>query len=295
MKVKESKVKVFTIEYDIDENGRPNSQMTINNVKFKCSQKANTTLQLIEHGITKSFKGSVPTSSKKHSGSPLKSTHSKVAWDENFSKDSDTRKYTPLRLNNASLLTKRLFSNFASKIKEFLLIRIFSLILIPSFAILYSMIVTLWPQHNIILHPEYWYEPIAPFLLGYILIVTATGIVDCSMVLRTDFILSWKAFITIFVAHSIGFLFPYISIYVIWVYILEFRYPMPFTGHLCYLVGSLFKGMQLWFYFPYEWRTKNQRFRKRLLAYLSFFPLQIVLAQGLSLLVLLFFKVPLNM
>ena len=67
------------------------------------------------------------------------------------------------------------------------------------------------------------------------------------------------------------------------------------TGHLCYLVGSLFKGMQLWFYFPYEWRTKDQRFRKRLLAYLSFFPLQIVLAQGLSLLELLFFKVPLNM
>ena len=296
MKAEKSKVKVFTIEYDIDESGRPRSQMTINNVKFKCSQKSNTTLQLIEHGITKSFKGTISTSSKEHPGSSVKSAESKsIAWSENCSKDSDTRKYIPLRLNNASLLTKRFFSNFASQIKEFLLVRILSLILIPSFAILYSMIVTLWPQHNIILRPEYWYEPIAPFLLGYIFIVTATGIVDCSMVLRTDFILSWKAFFTIFVAHSVGFLFPYISIYVLWVFILEFRYPMPFTGHLCYLVGSLFKGMQLWFYFPYEWRTKDQRFRKRLLAYLSFFPLQIVLAQGLSLLELLFFKATLHM
>ena len=40
VKEKKSKIKVFTIEYDIDENGRPNSQMTINNVQWKFSKKS---------------------------------------------------------------------------------------------------------------------------------------------------------------------------------------------------------------------------------------------------------------
>ena len=293
MKVKKSTVNVFTIEYDIDDDGRPNSPITINKVQYRCPKNQKGRLQLIEHGVAENLKriGSIPSEDQSVKSNREKS----IAWTENNCKLSDTEEGNPFQISDATTFTKTMFRSLASKIKDSLAMKLFSSILIPSFAILYSMIVTLWPQNNIILDPEYWYEPIAPFILGYIFIVTATGIVDCSMVLKTDVILSWKAFFTIFVAHSVGFLFPYISIYLFWVHLLGFRYPMPFTGHVCYLVGSLFKGIQLWFYFPSEMKAKNKAFRKRLLAYLSFFPLQIVLAQGLSLLEMLFFTVPLNM
>ena len=296
LSMKYKKSKVFTIEYDIDENGRPNSQMTINMVQYRCPKNRNGKLQLIESGIAKNFKNTraIPSENKSVS-SRTPNREKSIAWAEDNAKLSDTKEGVPFQISNPTTFTKAMLRSLASKIKDSLPMKLFSLVLIPSFAILYSMIVTLWPQHNIILDPQYWYEPIAPFLLGYIFIVTATGIVDCWMVLRTDVILSWKAFFTIFVSHSVGFLFPYISIYLIWVHLLGFRYPMPFTGHACYLVGSLFKGMQLWFYFPSEMRTKSKTFRTRLLAYLSFFPLQIVLAQGLSLLEIMFFMVPPNM
>ena len=296
MKVKKSKIKVFTIEYDIDENGRPNSQMTINNIQCKISKKSCTRSQVIEHGIAKNFRRHDSMTSEEQTEIPVSSGLSKpTAWVEEDIKERDKDENSRFKISHSSFFTKRIFRNLASRIKGSLFMKLVFMILIPSFAILYSTIVTLWPQHNIILYPEYWYEPIAPFILGYIFIVTATGIVDCSMVLRTDLILSWKAFFTLFVAHSIGFLLPYLSIYLLWTHLLEYRYPMPFTGHVCYLVGSLFKGMQLWFYFPSKMRTNEKDFRKRLLAYLSFFPLQIVLAQGLSLLEMLFFMVPLDM
>ena len=33
--------------------------------------------------------------------------------------------------------------------------------------VLFTSTTTLWPQHNIIKHPEYWYEPIIPLVTGY--------------------------------------------------------------------------------------------------------------------------------
>ena len=269
--------------------------MTINKVQCKISKKSRRRPQFIERGIAKAFRRNDLITSIEQTEISISTALSKsIAWEEVDSEEHDKDDSLGLKISRSNFLTKRIFRYLASKIKGSLFMKLFFMLLIPSFAILYSTIVTLWPQHNVILHPEYGYEPIAPFLLGYIFIVTATGIVDCSMVLRSDFVLSWKAFFTIFMAHSAGFLFPYLSIYFFWVH-LDYRYPMPFTGHVCYLVGSLFKGMQLWFYFPSRMRTKNKDFRKRLLAYLSFFPLQILLAQGLSLLEMLFFMVPLDM
>ena len=49
-------------------------------------------------------------------------------------------------------------------------LRAFSGILVILFAVLNSAVITVWPQYNVILNPQYWYEPLFPICLGYILI-----------------------------------------------------------------------------------------------------------------------------
>ena len=51
--------------------------------------------------------------------------------------------------------------------------------LILLIVVMLSMIVTCWPQHNIILYPEYFYEPVGPVIFGLILITSTTKMIEC--------------------------------------------------------------------------------------------------------------------
>ena len=151
-------------------------------------------------------------------------------------------------------------------------------VLIFVFAIGISMIITLWPQHDGILYPEYWYEPIAPIVLGYIMIVSATNIIECYLVMKYDLILRWKAFFQIFLATASSFSMPYVVAYVLWVYGLAYRHPMPFIGQLCALIQSIVRPIAFWFLFPSSLRIHDKEFRKRLVAFTTLFPLRFIMA-----------------
>ena len=151
-------------------------------------------------------------------------------------------------------------------------------ILIFLCAICISMIITLWPQHDGIMHPEYWYEPIAPIVLGYIMVVSATNIIESHLVLKEDFILRWINFFKLYFVTASSFSLPYIVIYVVWKYGLEYRHPMPFIGQLCALIQSIVRPFAFWFLFPSSLRIHNTEFRRRLIAFTMLFPLRFIMA-----------------
>ena len=165
-------------------------------------------------------------------------------------------------------------------------------ILIPIFSIALSTIVTVIPQHNVILSPEYWYESIVVTFLGYFVVATAKTQLECSILMKSSWILTWRTFFILFFWASLGYLVPYIFIHLIWVYAMEYSNPMPFVGQICAMISYVPALIALWFQFPANLRLDDQKYRSRLIAYMTLFPLNILLALGYSQVSSLFFRVP---
>ena len=164
--------------------------------------------------------------------------------------------------------------------------------LILLFAVAISAIITLWPQHDIILYPECWYEPLGPIIVGYLTISTANVLVDCWTVMKVDMIWSWNSYLELFLSTLLGFVVPYVAFYIVWVYVLLKPHPMPFIGHICLGIAYLSKSLAFWFLFPPNLRVDNKVFRSRLLSYLSLFPIYFLIGIGYTQISSLFFVVP---
>ena len=169
-------------------------------------------------------------------------------------------------------------------------------VIVLCMSILWSSSVTLIPQTNIILYPEYWYEPLGPTILGYLSVQCALTGIDCSLVMNVDIVneRQWKIFLKLFFASTLGFVVPYISIYFIWTSINEQRHPMPFVGQICAVIAYIMKVIAFWFIFPHNLRVNNKQFRKRLINYMILFPLYSFFTLGYSNLSMVFFAVPQN-
>ena len=168
------------------------------------------------------------------------------------------------------------------------------LILLMSIAM--ASFVTLWPQTNIILCPDYWYEPLGIVIFGYLSLQNAATVVDSSWVMNVDILKNQplKIFFKLFISAALGFSIPYISIYLIWTMIFEQRHPMPFIGQICGVIAYITKVICFWFIFPYELRVNNKQFRKRLTNYFVLFPLYTFNALAYSNMSNVFFIVPSN-
>ena len=165
--------------------------------------------------------------------------------------------------------------------------------IIMIWTILYSMIITCWPQHNIILMPEYWYEPLAPFFIGYFVADAANTLVNSAIVMNSDTITSWEKYFQLLLWITLGFVVPYLGIYIIWVHILNNIYPMPFLGNVCLSISYITKIVGFWFLFPKN-ELLNKEYRKRLVGYMFLFPTFFVIGQVYSNLTSLFLNVPLH-
>ena len=92
-------------------------------------------------------------------------------------------------------------------------------ILIMIFATAASALFTGWPQHNVICHPEYWYELLGPAIFGYMTISAGVSLVDCWTVMKIEALMSMKAYWILFIVTSAGFVIPYVIIHAVWVHI----------------------------------------------------------------------------
>ena len=222
---------------------------------------------------------------------------SKNAWNENGVV------YSTVIIRKKKILSKyrKYLSNFVRKLfcvsfpkNSFLTLGIYS-ILLPLFSIVMSTSITLVPQHNVIENPEYWYEPIIIALLGYFVVATAKTQLECSILMKSNWILTWKTFFTLFLWALLGYCVPYVAIHLVWVYVAEYPHPMPFMGQICAMTSYVPSLLALWFRFPRQLRIEDRQYRSRLIAYLSLFPLNILLAVGYSQVSSLFFRVPTNL
>ena len=179
--------------------------------------------------------------------------------------------------------------------KNSLVLQGFGGVLIILFATTASALFTGWPQHNVICHPEYWYEFLGPAILGYMTISAGVSLMDCWTVMKIEALLSMKAYWILFIITSTGFVIPYVTVHVIWVYLIEWNHPMPFHGSVCILFSQIAKCLGLWFLVPSDLRVFDKSLRKRLYWYIIVFPVGFIIAQCYSQLLLLFRVIPSNM
>ena len=165
--------------------------------------------------------------------------------------------------------------------------------IIVALIVLYSTIITLWPQSNVIKYPEYWFESLGPIITGYLIVDAANTITNATIVMNVVTLQSWKKYFQLLMSIVIGYVASYVSIYLIWVHGFSYRHPMPFIGQACLMISYIVKVISFWFLFPQNER-KNKDFRKRLIGYMCLFPLYFLIAQAYTQLSSLFFSVPLN-
>ena len=145
--------------------------------------------------------------------------------------DSTTKDVSPFYM--------KISTNIITKVDENVYLKSACGVVIPFIAALYSTTITCWPQHDVILNPEYWYEPLAPTVVSNILIATPAQLIGCSLVMNINFLLSTKNFLVMFLSEAFGFLTSYVLIHLVWVYVVEYPHPMPFIGQLCWIIGTL--------------------------------------------------------
>ena len=159
--------------------------------------------------------------------------------------------------------------------------------------IFHSMLITCWPQHNIFEYPEYWFEPLAPIFIGYFVADTANTLINSAIVMSSNTIKSWKKFFQLLILQTLGFIIPYIVIYIIWVHVLNNKNPMPFIGKVCLTISYITKIVSFWFLFPRSERS-NKDYRKKLIGYMLLFPTFLFISQVYGQLSALFLNVPLH-
>ena len=157
-----------------------------------------------------------------------------------------------------------------------------------------SALFTGWPQHNVICHPEYWYEFLGPAIFGYLTISAGVSLMDCWTVMKIKALLSTRSYLILFIVTSAGFVIPFVVIHFVWVYLIELNHPMPFQGSLCLFFSQVAKCLGLWFLVPSSLRVMDKSFRKRFWSYMMVFPIGFVIGQCYSQLLLLFRVVPSN-
>lgn len=130
-----------------------------------------------------------------------------------------------------------------------------------------TIVYTLIPCHNVISFPEYWYElplqgafSLGPIWCCYIIYL-------CSSYMNIRYIRTMQNFWRMWFITGATTFFSVLISYLIWVYALHYRYPVPLTGYLIILSGLMISSLvTLWNMFPQKWR-KNEEFRQRLIRF----------------------------
>ena len=196
-----------------------------------------------------------------------------IAWEENESSNKDNENQKDIhstledqKIHNegVAISRKRDFESIVANMP----IRIFwgKGILYTIGAIVAGVLCTLphsllFPLHNHVLHPEYWYTPIysGHILNGLLMSVVYNFCVDSYLnIIRPN---KLKAIIIVFMINWVGRSSIRTAIYVIWSVLLEYPFPMPFMGFIIMAFTQIITMLATWFQFPRIWR-ENHTFSK---------------------------------
>ena len=133
-------------------------------------------------------------------------------------------------------------------------------------SVLFLVPFCLFPAHDLVRHPEYWYEIL--FHNAYF-VIAANLLWNCfvSSFLNTGLICHSRPItIMIFVGITTSISFT-IFAYYIWTELLNYQYPIPFWGILFTFAAILFSFPVIWHLFPYSFR-KNPVCQRRMKYYI---------------------------
>ena len=124
-----------------------------------------------------------------------------------------------------------------------------------------SFPVTLIPAHNLVLHPEFWYE----VLISYNLVTFFNAIYTCvqaQMVFDCFDKNVTKVVADLFISSTIVATLFLCLIHVIWTILLGYVEPIPFRCIPSLLIMQLVLFIRFWFYFPKD-KSMDLEFQKR--------------------------------
>ena len=124
-------------------------------------------------------------------------------------------------------------------------------LLILALCILSSSAILLFPQHNALLFPEYWYESMIMGSVSFVLSLSMDTMVALKFYVMADFMLSFWVFIRLYLATAVAWVMTCCFSYSIWTVYLEYNHPMPLSL-LCGYIQLAVQYITLYLLFPYE-------------------------------------------
>ena len=135
---------------------------------------------------------------------------------------------------------------------------VFYLVLINLLCILWSVVPTLIPHHNIVEFPAYWWEPL--IFGGYFvnaLYETLYTILECKLVFGFTFLSSLWPLVRLLAVTYLATAVPHCVSYYIWSSFWGFNPPFPFIGVILYICWNIGHFIGIWFLFPSHLRKEH--------------------------------------
>ena len=132
-----------------------------------------------------------------------------------------------------------------------------------------------FPYHDIMVETEYWWECLVfQCNIGYAMFALFFATNTPAIMNQDRLFVWWKSWGLTYVAgYVFGFAITWCVFTMIWIHVMGLRYPIPFGGTICQLVGLALMVVSLWFQMPKAWRMVES-FKKRakwVIVFLFFF------------------------
>ena len=134
--------------------------------------------------------------------------------------------------------------------------------------ILLSSPITIFPHHDSLQFPEYWYEHLISGNLSITVSISLLRMMECKFLFKIESMVSLNAFLYLYGIWILATIVPSLVYYAIWVAILSYNPPMPLNGIIWYL-GVIVTIIATWFQIPSDERVK-ENVRKKFRAYFFF-------------------------
>ena len=130
------------------------------------------------------------------------------------------------------------------------------------FKVFYGLIVllisitvyTLVPVHNVVLHPQYWYELPIQVTFSFIPTFAAYHVYRCYYGFNISKVKTLGTFILMLVTGTLSTLISFGISNLVWTYVLHFQLPLPLLGYFLYLNMTTAILATIWYRFPKQWR-----------------------------------------
>ena len=146
-----------------------------------------------------------------------------------------------------------------------------------------TLVYTCWPQHNVILRPEYWYEPILPLTITLTLWKSAFFVIDTRTLLKDQDLFPLHYFWHYYFIRMVGDVLTFLLIYYVWVKYLYLPHPMPRTLAVFSLINTfVITPLSIWLIFPSTMKTKDNPHRNKIfsLIFLNWFRILMTVVYG---------------